>query len=296
MQLSKPWPAIEQAIAERAVVNYKITNLVSVGGGSISASYHVTGNTGEYFVKLNGVQASAMFETEAVGLQALAETSDLRIPQVVCCGKTGSDAYLVLEWLDLSSANQQANQQLGERLAAMHAVQQPHYGWQDDNFIGSTAQPNAKNHDWVDFVRQQRLGYQLELAAANGASRSLLDRGQQLCEQLSTFFSNYCPQPSLIHGDLWAGNFAMLADSQPAIFDPACYYGDREAEIAMTELFGGFSSAFYSAYNTTFALDSGYQVRKQLYLLYHVLNHFNLFGSSYAGQAQGLIDSLLAEC
>jgi fructosamine-3-kinase len=135
---------------------------------------------------------------------------------------------------------------------------------------------------------------QLELAARNGAPRRLLADGERLLADLAGFFLHYSPLPSLLHGDLWSGNVGMWA-GEPVIFDPAVYFGDRETDLAMTELFGGFPAAFYAAYNATWRLDAGYAVRKDLYQLYHLLNHFNLFGDSYARQSQAAMDRLLAE-
>ena len=145
------------------------------------------------------------------------------------------------------------------------------------------------------FLRERRLGFQLDLAAANGYRGRLQARGEQLLERLGQFFSHYRPKPSLLHGDLWGGNHAADAKNQPVIFDPAVYYGDRESDLAMTELFGGFSAEFHAAYRDAYPLDPGYAVRKTLYNLYHVLNHLNLFGAGYKSQAETMVDRLLSE-
>ncbi len=293
MKLSANWKRIENAIRDSVGTDFTISKLTSVGGGSINNCYQAGTDTKTVFVKLNTVERLIMFETEATGLHELAETSELRIPAVICSGQTASNSFLVLEWLVLHSANTASDRLLGEKLAQLHAVEQPYYGWQKNNFIGSTPQPNGKSNDWVKFLLTQRLGFQLQLATENGANRQLVEKGERLLDKLALFFSAYQPKPSLLHGDLWGGNYAMDDSGQPVIFDPACYYGDREADIAMTELFGGFGSGFFAAYQNTLQLDEGYAVRKKLYLLYHILNHFNLFGSSYAGQASALMDDLL---
>jgi fructosamine-3-kinase len=184
---------------------------------------------------------------------------------------------------------------LGEGLAAMHRISRNQYGWSRDNTIGSTPQQNSPTGDWIEFWRVQRLQYQLDLAAHNGAGGRLQSQGDRLLADLPALFDNYVPQASLLHGDLWSGNYAYTRAGEPAIFDPAVYYGDREADLAMTELFGGFGSDFYAAYENAWPLDSGYRVRKTLYNLYHILNHFNLFGGGYASQARGMMDSLLSE-
>ncbi|HKU69691.1 MAG TPA: fructosamine kinase family protein, partial [Burkholderiales bacterium] len=150
---------------------------------------------------------------------------------------------------------------------------------------------------WIAFWREHRLGHQLKLAetlAKTEGNARLLDKGARLMEKLPAFFAGYRPVPSLLHGDLWAGNAAMMANGEAVIYDPAVYFGDREADVAMTELFGGFTSSFYSAYRSAFPLDGGYSTRRTLYNLYHVLNHWNLFGGGYGTQAGRMIDELLA--
>jgi fructosamine-3-kinase len=148
---------------------------------------------------------------------------------------------------------------------------------------------------WPRFFAERRLRPQLALARSSGADRITLQDGEELCEKLAAFFLDGHPLPSLLHGDLWGGNAGMLPDGTPVVFDPACYYGDRETDIAMSELFGGFPESFYAAYREAWPLDSGYEARKTLYNLYHILNHFNIFGAGYLGQAKRMIARLLAE-
>jgi fructosamine-3-kinase len=169
------------------------------------------------------------------------------------------------------------------------------YGWPRDNFIGSTPQSNQSHRTWAGFYAEERLRPQLQLASSNGMVRELRDQGEKLTDRLAAFFVDYRPAPSLLHGDLWSGNAAQLADGTPVIFDPAVYRGDRETDIAMAELFGGFPESFYAAYRAAWPLDAGYETRKTLYNLYHILNHFNLFGSAYLGQARRMIEKLLVE-
>jgi fructosamine-3-kinase len=266
----------------------------TVGGGCINAAYVVDAGPRSFFIKLNGAEALAMFEAEAEGLVAIAESHSIRVPQPLCFGVAGSDAYLVMEYLPLGGRGKA--EQLGEDLASMHRCQQPRFGWHRDNTIGSTAQYNDWCEDWLQFWREQRLGAQLSLAAHNGAGAKLLRKGEQLQHSLSALFTDYRPVPSLLHGDLWSGNYAFDDTGRPVIFDPAVYFGDREADLAMTELFGGFPAGFYAAYQAAWPLDAGYGARKTLYNLYHILNHFNLFGGGYLAQAEGLMDRLLSEC
>ena len=184
---------------------------------------------------------------------------------------------------------------LGEGLAAMHRHCASEFGWRQDNTIGTTPQLNSYSSDWLQFWSERRLKFQLQLADRNGYQGELLKLGARLSEACHVLFDNYHPQPSLLHGDLWSGNVAALPDGTPIIFDPAVYFGDRETDIAMTELFGGFNGSFYSAYNDAWPLDKGYQQRKHFYNLYHVLNHLNLFGGGYLRQAEHLMSRLLSE-
>lgn len=232
---------------------------------------------------------------EADGLQALAACRAVRVPQVWAAEPLGGEAWLLMEWLDFRAKTARAAVQLGEQLARQHQVRGRQFGWRRDNFIGATPQFNALDDDWSVFFRERRLGFQLRLAAESGYRGELQAEGARLLESLSKFFSGYVPQPSLLHGDLWSGNWGVLPGGVPVIFDPAVYYGDREADIAMTELFGGFPAEFYAAYSNTWPLDAGYRVRRDLYNLYHVLNHLNLFGASYLSRALSLIDKLLAQ-
>ena len=194
----------------------------------------------------------------------------------------------------LSHASADTSRQLGEQLVAMHRQTSDAFGWERDNTIGATPQINTRCDDWVTFYGEHRLGFQLNLAATNGAEHTLIDRGQRLVESLSGFFSAYSPPPSLLHGDLWGGNWAADSQGRPVLYDPAVYYGDREADIAMTELFGGFDDRFYQSYRGCWDIDPGYASRKVLYNLYHVLNHFNLFGGGYARQAADMVERLLS--
>jgi len=202
---------------------------------------------------------------------------------------------MVLEKHSLGSGNTQTDQLLGHQLAELHKKQQARFGWQQNNTIGSTAQINETSDDWISFWCENRLGFQLSLAKKNGYAGKLIRSGEKLSESLDYFFSSHSPHASLLHGDLWSGNASVTDQGEPIIFDPACYYGDRETDIAMTELFGGFGSSFYSAYNESYPLHSDYRIRKTLYNLYHILNHLNLFGEGYLHQAQNMIDSLLSE-
>jgi fructosamine-3-kinase len=290
------WAGVAAAIARATGTPFEPAQREAAGGGCINATtvlYDARGR--RYFIKLNEAEREEMFRAEAEGLAELAQAGGVRVPQPICTGTADDQAFLVLEYLALRPATARAAERLGAGLARQHRRTRPQFGWHHDNTIGSTPQINTPRADWVDFYRHERLGYQLALAAKHGYSGRLQTLGERLLAVLPAFFASYRPLASLLHGDLWGGNHAATADGEPVIFDPAVYYGDREADLAMTELFGGFGDGFYQAYRAAWPLDPGYGVRKQLYNLYHVLNHLNLFGGGYAGQAERLMQALLAE-
>jgi len=233
-----------------------------------------------------------MFAAEAEGLVELAKPGVIRVPEVIDYGIRGNEAFIEIEQLDLQRPASDVQHRMGEQLAALHRVTADRYGWHRDNTIGPTPQHNEQSDDWVTFFREHRLVFQLRLAAENGYAGQLQEQGALLLERLPVFFEDYDPAPSLLHGDLWGGNWGCC-DGEPVIFDPAVYYGDPETDLAMTRLFGGFGSAFYEAYEANAPLAPGNRQRCDLYQLYHVLNHLNLFGSGYLGQAQRLIRNLL---
>ena len=234
-----------------------------------------------------------MLEAEAAGLATLAGARALRIPRVLGSGQTESAAFLALEWIEASRADARCEQRLGEGLAALHAQTAERFGLAQDNLIGRTPQANGWLADWTQFWRERRLRPQLLLAARRGLPE-LPAAGERLLEAVPKLLAGHHPAVSLLHGDLWGGNWLAAATGEPVIFDPAVYYGDRETDLAMTRLFGGFSEAFYRAYAASAPLASGSESRAQLYNLYHVLNHANMFGGGYVRQARGMIERLLA--
>lgn len=265
----------------------------SVSGGDIHAAAVLDDGARRFFVKSNRAACLPMFEAEADALAALGATGAVRVPQPVCTGAAAGQAFLVLEHLDLLAQGRAAA--LGEQLARLHRLPQARFGWARDNWIGSTPQPNEQRADWVAFWRDMRLGFQFDLAARNGYGGALQRDGDRLRAGLEALFAGYAPAPSLLHGDLWGGNHGYLPDGTPVVFDPALYVGDRECDLAMTELFGGYPSDFYAAYRAVWPLDPGYATRRTLYNLYHILNHANLFGGGYAAQAARMTAALLAE-
>ncbi len=289
------WQAIVQHIEAATGQAFVLQNAKLLVGGDINVAYRLQAENRSFFVKLNTPDRASMFEAEAAGLQALTQTQCIRVPKVIVCGQTANHAFLVLEYIALTNLNSRSEQLLGQQLAQLHKQQQAYFGWHRDNTIGSTRQVNGRYDNWPTFWQEQRLGHQLALAADQGYGGRLQALGEKLCSDLKPWFLAYQPQPALVHGDLWGGNVAADQQGNPVVYDPACYFGDRETDVAMTELFGGFSPIFYQAYQAVYPLDPGYVGRKNLYNLYHILNHLNLFGQGYLHQAENRISQLLAD-
>lgn len=286
--------AIDATISQCTGRLFRSNSMRDVSGGCINQSCIVGDGLQRFFVKHNRADLHDMFAAEGEGLREIRASEAIRVPEPIGSGTAGRSAYLVLEHVALSEG-QVDDELFGRQLAQMHRRTQTRHGWHRDNTIGSTPQINTHQDDWLVFWREQRLGYQLSLAAQRGHHGALQHKGEQLMARLDRFFPGYAPAPALLHGDLWSGNYGALADGCPVIYDPAVYYGDRETDLAMTELFGGFSRTFYDAYREAYPLDPGYNTRKTLYNLYHVLNHLNLFGGGYGAQAENMLDRLLSE-
>lgn len=287
------WQQIEEEIGRFRGKPFRITQRRVIAGGSINNAYQVGDGHDQFFVKTNRAHLAFMFEAEVRGLQALHSSQTITVPEPITHGVYAHESYSVIEWIDLSRAPR--SDEFGRKMAAMHRCQEANFGFDIDNSIGSTPQRNPWSADWVDFWRKQRLGYQLELAHDNRLGNRLQDLGHSLLEHCGAFFSEYRPKPSLLHGDLWSGNWAGNNRGDPVIFDPATYYGDREADLAMMELFGGPGRAFFDAYHAAYPIDPGYEQRKVLYNVYHILNHANMFGGGYSAQAENMMESLLAK-
>ncbi|AFY74655.1 fructosamine-3-kinase [Synechococcus sp. PCC 7502] len=260
-----------------------------VSGGSINQAFCLSDRSNKFFVKTNTAPRLGMFEAEAIALNQIYNTHTIQVPKPICWGITDGFSYIVTEWIEFGRNGNWS--QLGQNLAALHRVTTSSgFGWDQQNTIGATPQINHWTSNWVDFFIEHRLLYQIKLARQKGLQ--VIASDQELWQLVPPLFQGYNPQPSLVHGDLWSGNMGFDQLGTPVIFDPALYFGDREVDLAMTELFGGFPSQFYQGYNQVFPLDSGYQSRKTLYNLYHILNHFNLFGGSYGSTAQGMIKEI----
>ena len=287
------WQLVRQILVDKT--GQKIGRLEAnpLSGGDINRAWRLSDGRHQYFIKTNSPDRLAMFEAEMIGLNEIQASNSIRAPWPLACGIVDQQAFIVLEYLELSGRPDPVR--LAQRLASMHQCTRDQYGFAVDNTIGTTTQVNSFSRDWIGFWQQRRLGYQLLLARTNGYGNELFDTGMRLNEQLSHFFSDYTPLASLLHGDLWSGNQGADSAGNPVVYDPACYYGDHEADLAMMELFGSPGQRFFDAYDDLFPIDAGYKARRELYNLYHILNHANLFGASYVSQAKQMIASLLAQ-
>ncbi|HAC63580.1 MAG TPA: hypothetical protein DCF68_08580 [Cyanothece sp. UBA12306] len=285
------WTQIAEHITQTTGRNFEIKKQRSVSGGCINQGYALTGEEVTYFVKINQASQVEMFAAEALGLKQMLATNTIRIPQPICWGMADRASYIVLEWLEFGRGTNQSWTQMGKQLAKMHQVQgSSKFGWERNNTIGSTPQINTWTENWADFFAEYRIGYQLKLARRRGGN---FPEYSQVVAMVRDALRDRQPQPSLVHGDLWSGNVAVTQDGEPVILDPATYHGDHEVDLAMTELFGGFPGSFYRGYEEVFPLEPGYQKRKTLYNLYHILNHFNLFGGGYSSQANQMIQQII---
>lgn len=281
--------ALEAAAAAALGRSVRLESAAATPGGCINDCYLVGAGKARIFVKLNALRFADAFAAEADALAAL-RAAGMRAPEPLAHGTAAGRAFLALEALDLGGEEDFAA--LGRALARLHGVRGDRFGWTRDNYIGASAQRNAQSADWAAFWRDQRLAPQLMLAFANGHTE-VKRPVERICKELPQLLAQHTPEPSLLHGDLWRGNVGFLAGRAPVVFDPALYRGDREADLAMTELFGGFPPAFYAAYEEAWPLDDGYGTRKHLYNLYHLLNHLNLFGRGYLAQVLATLGLLL---
>jgi len=264
----------------------------SIGGGDINRAARFVAGGRSYLVKWNvhppvpPPGAPGMFAAEARGLARLAGTRTLRVPAVhaFADGEDQGPAYILLEWIDSAPSGGRADTgaALGRGLAALHRTTDVAYGLEHDNYCGATPQVNGWLESWIAFFGQRRLGVQMELATQKGRmNRERRRRLERLIARLGEWIDEAAIQPSLLHGDLWGGNWMAGPKGEPVIFDPAIYYGDREAELAMCHLFGGFPDEFFRAYDEAWPPAPGRDERLPLYQLYHLLNHLNLFGEGY---------------
>lgn len=286
--------AIETTIAEATGTRSAIASESGVGGGCISDARVVTLEDGrEFFVKSNPHPLPHMFPREAEGLNAMADANAIRVPRALGTGGEDNSVtpYIVMEYIRSGREEKGFHESFGRQFAQMHLnTKHNRYGFEHDNYLGSTPQRNTWEDDWVEFWRQHRLGYQLNLARKRGLSDAAMDKaGDRMMERLDELIGEPAEPACLLHGDLWGGNYMADENGEPVLIDPAVYYGRREADLAMTMLFGGFNSRFYAAYEETWPLEPGSSERLEIYKLYHLLNHLNLFGSGYYGGCMGIL-------
>ncbi len=292
---------IEEAVGKTTGTPAKVVSMQSAGGGCINNASVLDLEDGRrFFLKWNPSPLPKMFEREAEGLQALADTETLRVPRPVCTAidlDSNSTPFIVMEYVHKGKKGKRFFETFGHQFAQLHQkARSDRFGFRHDNYLGSTPQPNTWKHDWVEFWRESRLGHQLQLARENGLSDARFNRlGDNLLNRLDHWIGEPDEPPCLLHGDLWGGNYLSDDSGNPVLIDPAAYYGRREADLAMTLLFGGFDRAFYDAYREAWPLADGSDARLDIYKLYHLLNHLNLFGSSYRGNCMSILNRYAGE-
>lgn len=269
-----------QQIIDPIAPSNRILSTQHIGGGCIHSTARLITENQSYFIKYNNGEDASLFEKEAMGLILLSEASPIRIPKILGKGAMENMSYLLLEWIEKGTPKSTFWRDFGQQLARQHQCTQSHFGLDYDNYIGRLPQSNKLHANWDDFFVAERLLPQLELAFSNQLiDKGIVDRFERLFPQLI----NLIPKepPALLHGDLWSGNFLSNELNQPVIFDPAVHYGHREAELAFTNLFGGFDRSFYQNYEEAYPLEKGFENRIDLHNLYPLLVHLNLFGQSY---------------
>lgn len=281
--------SLEQALSLQFNQNIGIYDFRSVAGGCINYTMYIETNRGRFFVKINDPDIYPdMFEKEVRGLELLVSANAIEIPSTINYGIAGKYSFLVLEYIDSATRNDRFWEEFGASLAKLHKNTSDQFGLDYDNYIGSLKQTNNLCDDWTTFFIEERLKRQLKLGFSNGY---LNESHERQFDSLFKELHNVFPEepPSLLHGDLWSGNFMVSENGQACIFDPAVYYGNREAEIAFTDLFGGFDEAFYQGYNAEYPLEKDFDSRKDIYNLYPLLVHLNLFGTSYLSQVESIL-------
>ncbi|XP_072987446.1 protein-ribulosamine 3-kinase, chloroplastic [Typha latifolia] len=272
----------------------QITRISPIGGGCINHASRYDTDSGSFFVKTNRKIGTSMFEGEALGLRAMYDTKSIRVPMPYKVGPlpTGG-SFIIMEFIEFGPSRG-SQSVLGRKLAEMHkaAKSDKGFGFHVDNTIGSTPQINTWTSNWIEFFAEHRLGYQLNLAFNQFGDSSIYEKGQRLLKNMGALFEDVVIEPCLLHGDLWSGNISSDKNGDPVILDPACYYGHNEAEFGMSWC-AGFGGSFYNSYFEVMPKQPGFENRRDLYMLYHYLNHYNLFGSGYRSSAMSIIDDYL---
>jgi len=268
----------------------KIIRIDSVSGGDIADAYRLTTKTKAYFLKINrGANAQKMTFAEKRGLETMEATKTISVPHVWLCDNFETNAFLLMDWVEKKSPSPDDYRSLAGKLAQLHQHTATNFGFSEDNFIGLLPQSNHFTEQWSEFYAQQRIMPQCKLAVKNNLltvrdipeKESMVDLMQRLAKDV---------KPSLLHGDLWGGNFVIATDGTPYLIDPAVYYGHSLVDIAMTQLFGGFRSEFYETYYQHFPKTEFHNELIQIYQLYYLLVHLNIFGSSYRSSVLSILN------
>lgn len=274
-------PVFQHVLTSLGVRDSENASFQPVTGGDINESFMLNTNEKRYFVKIHRRAPENFFRREAEGLQALADTNTIAVPQVYRYGVFKGVSYLVLEWVE-GEEQENTAERLGVQLARMHRQYGSAFGLKEDNYIGTFLQPNGEFDNWCAFYREKRLAQQMELARKKGRLPAVRQkRMDQLLSRLEQWIPARDVRPSPLHGDLWGGNWLAGPGGEPYLIDPAFFYGHFELDLAFTELFGGFPPAFYAAYQDSGLPTESYNERKELYQLYYLLVHLNAFGETY---------------
>ncbi|MGO4892801.1 fructosamine kinase family protein [Flavobacterium sp. W21_SRS_FM6] len=283
------WHFISEEISKSINKDFICDDIREISSGHSHKAFKITDGRSRYFVKTNQKSYLPHFESEIDGLTHLSKAQLFRLPKIICSGVVADKAFLVLEFLTLSEGTTENWFQFGQLLAQQHQTHtQNMYGWQEDNYIGLSPQPNKWNKKWCQFFAEQRIGFMLQLLAEKGKNLANIDK---IVAAVFKLLAGHVPVASMLHGDFWSGN-SGFHKGLPTLFDPALYYGDRETDIAMSELFARLPTAFYEGYQATWPLDPGYEYRKPVYQLYHVLNHALIFGEHYIQSAQAILKNM----
>jgi fructosamine-3-kinase len=283
------WHFISEQISNSIKQDFICDDIREVKAGDSHKAYKISDGKQRFFVKTNEKIHLSNFEAEREGLEHLSKTQLIKVPKVICSGLVSDHSFLALEHISMTQGNETTWFHFGQALAKLHTnFTQQMYGWQEDNFIGLTPQPNHWQKKWGCFFAEQRIGFMLQLLFEKGHKLANID---SVVKSVKSLLAGHNPTPSMLHGDLWQGNTGFH-NNQPVLFDPAFYFGDRETDIAMSELFGRFPENFYRGYADVWPLETDYQYRKPIYQLYHVLNHALLFGGQYIDSAKITLNNL----
>ncbi len=276
---------LEEVTGETA----ELLSVSPVGGGDINEAYRFETTLGTYFVKKNSSSRfPQMFEKEALGLKILADAEEIPVPEVMTWDETGEEAFLIMKYIPPGTKSTDFWETFGRRLAALHRHTDEMFGLDHDNYIGSLHQSNRRHRSWTDFFREERLQFQVKMARDAGRIDSdTIRKFERFYQKLEDIFP--VEPPALIHGDLWGGNFIVNPEGEAVIIDPAVYYGHREMDLGMSQLFGGFHHEFYEAYNRHYPLEPGWQKRLDYCNLYPLMVHVNLFGGGYLGSVKSIL-------